>query len=72
VGDMELSIRLPGWIKSGLVPMRPRVSVTGVHVEIVHFAVQQKTGAFRNHSRAVQIFERVGVRDRSSQLFSCA
>jgi len=28
IGDMELSIRLPGWIKLGFVPMRPRVSVT--------------------------------------------
>ena len=29
----------------------------------MHFVVQQKTGALWNHSRAVQIFKRVGVGD---------
>src|SRR5215510_12307299 len=40
-----------------------RIRYTGVHVEIMHFVVQQKTCTFRYHSRAVQILEGIRIGD---------
>ena len=65
VGDCELSIRLPGAITLGGVPIAAvPVGDAGMPVEVAHLVVEQKAGPADHDVRTKFIFQRVGVGHR--------
>ena len=60
VGVIELSMRLPGAIRFGGVPMSPvEIRLARLLVEVAHLVVEQDARAGDDDVRAVAAFERV-------------